>query len=35
VREPGGLAAYIPVTPPQTRWWVAPSRPPKQWEPLW
>ena len=37
VREPGtsGLEAYIPQTPPQTRWFVSPAQPPDLWKPLW
>jgi hypothetical protein len=37
VREPGtsGLEAYVPQTPPQTRWFTAPAQPPEVWKPLW
>ncbi len=37
VREPGtsGLEAYVPQTPPQTRWFTAPAQPPEMWRPLW
>lgn len=37
VQEPGmgDLEAYVPETPPQTRWFTPPATPPKLWEPLW
>lgn len=37
VPEPGtsGLDAYVPQTPPQTRWFTAPAQPPEMWKPLW
>jgi hypothetical protein len=37
VQEPGmgDLDAYVPETPPQTRWFSPPATPPKLWEPLW
>jgi hypothetical protein len=37
VLEPGtsGLDAYVPQTPPQTRWFTAPAQPPEIWKPLW
>ncbi len=37
VRDPGtsGLEAYVPQTPPQTRWFTAPAQPPDVWKPLW
>ena len=30
-----GLEAYVPQTPPQTRWYVTPTEPPEIWKPLW
>ncbi len=30
-----GLDAYVPQTPPQTRWFTPPAQPPELWKPLW
>lgn len=37
IREPGtsGLEAYVPETPPQTRWFAQPTQSPEMWKPLW
>jgi hypothetical protein len=30
-----GLEAYVPQTPPQTRWFTRPAQAPEMWKPLW
>ncbi len=35
VPEVSGLGAYVPNTPPATRWFAPSSQPPEIWKPLW